>query len=70
MTKQDLIDFADFRDGDRVWAMIIRKTDVGTTLIRRNAGFDTIEVMGLASLSAHEIAEQIKPDLIKREVTE
>jgi hypothetical protein len=46
--------------------------DDKTELIRRNDGFNPLELLGLCSLSTQEIIEQlkgdIKPDVIRREV--
>ena len=75
MTKQELEEFADFQDGDRVWMQITRRKPDGTeVLIRRNMGFSALELGGMAALALADVAGQmrgtIKPDIIKREVSE
>lgn len=74
MNKQELIDFADFQDGDIVWVIIKRKVDGHNTVIRRNDGFSALELLGLSSLATQEVVEQMKgeykPDVVVRQVAE
>jgi hypothetical protein len=58
----------------KTYTVTLEYRDEKFSMIRRNDGFDPLELLGLAELISKEVREQmqevIKPDVITREVVE
>lgn len=66
MTKQEILDLCDFKDGDKVWIVVERDAPAGKDTcqrIRVNVGFTATELLGLLSLATHEIIAQIRGEI-------